>query len=127
MSSSYYPPNHVFDNCVLRRQLGSSRVTRPFLSLQRVWLARLAKLKVTVTILGYEYYYLRPKSAAAKAATAVTVSTPLPQYARIIASGVAKVPQCAHLGYIDTNGSCNLRWVWYLIVICFSPVIIHIF
>ena len=32
----------MFDNCVPRRQLGSCSVTRPFLSLRRVWLARLA-------------------------------------------------------------------------------------
>ena len=66
--------------------------------------------------IGYEYYYLRPKSAAAKA-TAATVPTPLLQYARITASGVA---QCVHLGYISTNGSCNLRLVWCLRVM-FQP------
>ena len=31
----------MFDNCVLWRQLGSCSMTRPFLSLRRVWLARL--------------------------------------------------------------------------------------
>ena len=48
---------------------------------------------MTRNYIGYEYYYLRPKSAAAKAATAATVPTPhtpLLQYARIIASGVAQ-------------------------------------
>ena len=34
-------PNHMFDNCVPLRQLSSCSVTRPFLSLQRVWLVRL--------------------------------------------------------------------------------------
>ena len=40
MSASYYP-TAMFYNCVPWRQLGSCSVTRPFLSLQRVWLARL--------------------------------------------------------------------------------------
>ena len=31
----------MVDNCVPQRQLGSCSVTRPFLSLRRVWLARL--------------------------------------------------------------------------------------
>ena len=39
MSPSYYL-TAVFDNCFPRRQLGSYSMTRPFLSLQRVWLAR---------------------------------------------------------------------------------------
>ena len=42
----------MFNNCVPRRQLGSCSVTRPILSLQRVWLVRLVegpaqKLKYT--------------------------------------------------------------------------------
>ena len=40
MSASYYLTAMV-DNCVPRRQLGSCSVTRPFLSLRRVWLVRL--------------------------------------------------------------------------------------
>ena len=40
MSASCYL-TAVFDNCVPRWQLGSCSVTRPFLSLWRVWLARL--------------------------------------------------------------------------------------
>ena len=40
MSASYYLTAMV-DNCVPRQQLGSCSMTRPFLSLQRVWLARL--------------------------------------------------------------------------------------
>ena len=35
------PITTMFDNCVPWRQLGSCSVTRTFLSLQRVWLARL--------------------------------------------------------------------------------------
>ena len=42
MSASYYL-TAMFDNCVPRWQLGSCSVTRPFLSLRRVWLARLSK------------------------------------------------------------------------------------
>ena len=41
MSPSYYL-TAMFDNCFPQRQLGSYSVTRPFLSLRRVWLARLA-------------------------------------------------------------------------------------
>ena len=40
MSASCYL-TAVVDNCVSRQQLCSCSVTRPFLSLQRVWLARL--------------------------------------------------------------------------------------
>ena len=42
MSASYYLTAMV-DNCIPWQQFGSCSVTRPFLSLQRVWLARLAK------------------------------------------------------------------------------------
>ena len=47
MSASYYLTVMV-DNCVPRRQLGSCSVTRPFLSLRRVWLVRLARRKESV-------------------------------------------------------------------------------
>ena len=40
MSASYYLTTMV-DNCIPRWQLGSCSVTRPFLSLQMVWLAKL--------------------------------------------------------------------------------------
>ena len=46
MSTSYYP-TAMFDNCVPRQQLSSCSMTRPFLSLRRVWFVRLV------------YYYLR--------------------------------------------------------------------
>ena len=42
MSGSYYLTT-TFDNCIPRRELSSCGVTRPFLSLRRVWLARLLK------------------------------------------------------------------------------------
>ena len=42
-SGSYYLTT-VFDNCIPQRQLGSCSVTRPVLSLHRVWLARLLKM-----------------------------------------------------------------------------------
>ena len=42
LSASYYL-TAMFDNCIPWRQLGSCGVTRPFLSLRRVWLARLLK------------------------------------------------------------------------------------
>ena len=41
MSASYYYLTARFDHCVPRRQLGSCSMTSPFLSLRRVWLARL--------------------------------------------------------------------------------------
>ena len=40
MSASYYLTAMV-NNCVPRRQLGTCSMTRPFLSLRRVWLVRL--------------------------------------------------------------------------------------
>ena len=40
----------MFDNCVPRRQLGSCSVTRPFLSLRRVWLVRLDETVVDKTV-----------------------------------------------------------------------------
>ena len=48
-----YNPSHA--SHTLRRQLGSCSVTRPFLSLRRVWLARLCKTIVQETIWDYLY------------------------------------------------------------------------
>ena len=42
MSASYYL-TAVFDNCIPRQQFDGCNITRPFLSLQRVWLTRLVK------------------------------------------------------------------------------------
>ena len=42
--SVFYYLTAVFDNCIPWRQLGSCSVTRPVLSLHRVWLARLLKM-----------------------------------------------------------------------------------
>ena len=41
MSASYYYLTARFDHCVPWRQVGSCSMTSPFLSLRRVWLARL--------------------------------------------------------------------------------------
>ena len=40
--SAFYYLTAMADNCIPQQQLGSCNVTRPFLSLRRVWLARLA-------------------------------------------------------------------------------------
>ena len=47
MSASYYLTAMV-DICIPLQQLGSCSMTRPFLSLRRVWLARLVKHKFNV-------------------------------------------------------------------------------
>ena len=49
MPASCYLTTMV-DNCVPQRQLGSCSVTRPFLSLQRVWLARLHDLLIALYV-----------------------------------------------------------------------------
>ena len=51
MSAFYYLIAMV-DNCIPQRQLGSCIVTRPFLSLQRVWLVRLVQGLVVVPVPG---------------------------------------------------------------------------
>ena len=40
-------PNHYVQYCVPQQQLGSYSVTRPFLSLRKVWLARLGNSVVS--------------------------------------------------------------------------------
>ena len=52
MSASYYL-TAMFNNCVPQRQLRSCNVTRPFLSLRRVWLVRLdMKLVGGISVFG---------------------------------------------------------------------------
>jgi len=53
----HYYLTAMFDNCVPRRQLGSCSVTIPFLSLWRVWLARLWVNRANVWMVGSVEFY----------------------------------------------------------------------
>ena len=57
MSASYYLTT-MFNNSVPWRQLGSDSVTRPFLSMRRVWLARLLQLMVDEMLSLQSIYFL---------------------------------------------------------------------